>query len=475
MKNLKFFSLFQTLSEKEVLKFQKHLRLTHAGEDVALKVFGYVKKIHPHFEDDKKLELDYAYRKIFKQPVSDKSRKNILNTFSDLYLWLKDFLLQEKVQQDYNARETLWLSILQERELNTEFAKSANRFYENHIDKPSDSLGKSIIQVTAAYFQHQYLSLPETAPDLYELDRCLQIMKEATDTIYARIFCERTQLNIRAIPPASAMNMPVPKAAPLRLVYEEIILMLQQDPITGEQHFSQALQLLEEHTKSIAPNEFYMLIKYLRNYASWQVLHKNTEKFTYLLHQINQLGLDNQSFTQKGIMSSSEFTSIVNAACSAKDFEWSDRFIATKADLLAHEIRHDTVILAQATSAFEQKRFKEVWQRLEHLSFKHTSDLIRAKLLFIRACYEVQPEHIDLLNECDRFDNWLYRNRKLKLPLLAATSGFMQILKLILQARLDKEVLLDRINNTKPLLLSHWLKEKLTDYEARYAPHKPGK
>ncbi|MEI6410571.1 MAG: hypothetical protein WCR52_14370 [Bacteroidota bacterium] len=483
MQHLKFFSLFQTLHEKEVPGFLKYLKLMHAGEEVAFKVFGYVKKFHPHLEeDDKKLELDYAYRKIFGQAISEKGRKNLLNTFSDLYLWLKDFLLQEKVRQDASIRDMLWLGILHERELSNEFSKSATRFYESKTASPANSMSNGITQIIAAYFQHQYLVLPSTEPDLPALNSCYQTIKEATDTICSRIDCERTHLSIMQSPQTDEISHLNQPATPLRKLYTELTQMAGADPIIEEQHFNQAFQILADDVAFIAPDERYMVIKYLRNFAARQLMRKNLEKYGPILRQINQFGLDNEAFTQKSVMSATEFTNIVTIASSAKDFDWAAQFILTKAHLLATGIRNDTVLLAKAVLALEQEKYKAVWQQLETVTFDKPTDYIRAKLLLMRAYYEDRPEHIDLHQVCDQFENWLYRQRKQKminqqktsslLGTIAAVLGFVQIFKLLINERLEHDVLFERIHKTSPLVLDQWLLLKLSDYKARYAPRK---
>ena len=65
MKNSKFFTLLGTLTIEEVPAFHKYLRQLHGGEKVALKVFEYARKLYPRFEDQKKLDIEYAYRKLF--------------------------------------------------------------------------------------------------------------------------------------------------------------------------------------------------------------------------------------------------------------------------------------------------------------------------------------------------------------------------------------------------------------------------
>jgi hypothetical protein len=105
MKNLKFFALMRTLEKEEVSHFQKYLKQLHGGEDIALQVFAYARKYYTHKKHEKKLDIAYAYQKIFGEEITENTRKKMLNTLSDLYLWLKDFLLSEKMRQDAFERQ----------------------------------------------------------------------------------------------------------------------------------------------------------------------------------------------------------------------------------------------------------------------------------------------------------------------------------------------------------------------------------
>ena len=138
MQNLKFFSLLHTLTQGEVSAFHKYLKQVHGGEEIAIKVFEYSKKLYPTLRNTKKLEMNYAYRKIFGAKIAEQeiNRKKMLNTLYDLHSWLKDFLLLEKACSDSWESQVLWLGILRDRGLEDQLAKHTTRFYEETIAQP---------------------------------------------------------------------------------------------------------------------------------------------------------------------------------------------------------------------------------------------------------------------------------------------------------------------------------------------------
>ncbi|HAD34789.1 MAG TPA: hypothetical protein DCF44_09905, partial [Chitinophagaceae bacterium] len=98
--NLKFLSLMATLTEEEVSGFWKYLQLHYPNEGNALKVFRYYKRFFPHRQNPVKMALPFAYRKIYTSETTPgiAEQKKIWNAFSKLYLWLKEYLVLEKMR-----------------------------------------------------------------------------------------------------------------------------------------------------------------------------------------------------------------------------------------------------------------------------------------------------------------------------------------------------------------------------------------
>lgn len=114
----KFLILFNTLSKGEISGFSKFLKRMHGNDTVSLEVFDHLRKQ----KDERKRTLDYLCRKLYPSGP-EAARKNLQNSLSDLYLWLKDFLLFIKATGNEYDGQLLWLKILKERKLHFEFVK----------------------------------------------------------------------------------------------------------------------------------------------------------------------------------------------------------------------------------------------------------------------------------------------------------------------------------------------------------------
>lgn len=124
-KSLKFFSLMACLKEDEVVGFGKYLRMIDPNEGNALLVFNYYKRFYPGKENPDKMAMPYAFRKIYDAEMGPglKDSKKLWNAFSKLYLWLKEFLILEKLRKDRYISDVLWLKILSEKDLSAEYSK----------------------------------------------------------------------------------------------------------------------------------------------------------------------------------------------------------------------------------------------------------------------------------------------------------------------------------------------------------------
>ena len=169
MEKSKFITLARTLTPDELPAFHKYLRQLHGGEKIALQVFEYVRKHTFGSKDEKKIQIEYAYPKIFKETLSDTNRKKILDALSDLHLWLKDFLLAQKLDNGSVENQIIWLDILQERGLHDDYSRQLSRFYTKIKEEPKKDAKKYLVEMVAGFSQYQQIALsksPDTITDL---------------------------------------------------------------------------------------------------------------------------------------------------------------------------------------------------------------------------------------------------------------------------------------------------------------------
>ncbi|MBK8427053.1 MAG: hypothetical protein IPL27_14255 [Lewinellaceae bacterium] len=192
MKKLKFFLLLDTLNEQEVSAFHKYLKRMYKGEESALKIFEYARKLFPKPWDKQKLDMEYAYRKIFRTALTaeERNRKKMLNSLSDLYLWLKDFLLTEKVCSNSLESQALWLQILHKRGLKEEFARQAAGFYTQVGTPPEKGTKMYMRDLVAGYFQFQHLFSVRPSPPIGALQECLDVLNLNAEIIKLKMTCE---------------------------------------------------------------------------------------------------------------------------------------------------------------------------------------------------------------------------------------------------------------------------------------------
>jgi len=472
MLHSKLFTLLRTLSKEEVASFHSYLKKEHGKELIALSLFAYIKKFHPYYRDEKKLEMAYAYHKVFEVQIG-KNRKSVSNTLSDLNVWLKAFLLSEKATKDSFASQFLWLTVLQERGLQTEFLRQVTRLQGEVRNTPKKSAMDYLKELTVNHFFHFHLALEKFPPE--ENDG------SSLDLFYAlakyKLACEKANFrNVQSVEiepeplPASLdiFLMQIQPKDPLLLLYKEVYQLLVAH---RNESFDRLETLLPKYADKIAPEEMNLILRYLHNYATLQI-RRGKEEFWQRAHHLNKLSLELGIFSREGLIAGAQFNNIVSAACYANDTDWARSFVLSKGYLLREDIREETVLLANATILFENKNFHKVLDLLVNKNFRNQTDMIRSKALILRSFYELRIEEDTILDFCLTFENSLRHYRESKREAVEATKRFIFIFKKILLRKIEKDRILHLIAEDKPLYFKAWLLDKMSVYENKFAAPK---
>ena len=160
MQKNKFLSLLKKLTRQELDDYHKYLKRTHPREKIALRVFEYLIRFYPDFDQQEPLRIEYAHQKIFKTDFdkATNAHKNMQNTASELNKWLKNFLIESKAQQNQLVQQTIWLGILQEKGMKEEFSRKATEFYHQTRSAPFMSSADAFPNWIASYFYREHLS-----------------------------------------------------------------------------------------------------------------------------------------------------------------------------------------------------------------------------------------------------------------------------------------------------------------------------
>ena len=482
MQNGKFFSLLYTLNEKEVQVFHKHLKQLYGKEPISLRAFEYAKDLYLSGPQRRKPDMVHAHRRAYQSALSDQEKerkkmlKNTLNLFHDLHLRLRDFLLFEKVRDDSLESQALWLEVLQERKLQDEYSKQAARFYTETKAAPKIDAKKYLLEMTASYFQYQQLALVRPTPDTGALQQCLETLEICAETIRIKLACQLANLR-KMQPPKVSTTLPAPplelpeariiKSSPLLALYCDIYQLIEKEE---EEYFNRIQAVFVEETKRLDPDELHGALGYLHNYAAIQIRNGAENNIGKRIHELNQHGRHYGLFDRPEGMSDTQFTNIINLACSVKDYDWATSFMEEHQRALPEKIRADIVVLAGASIAFTEAHFERVLMLLGPIKFKHLHHTIRARSLMLRSYLELNND--DALEDCLTFESMLERNRDPRTDAVEAMLASVRIIKMFILKKEDQETILERIEKAPTLYFKPWLKKQAAEYKATYAPHK---
>ncbi len=467
MENSKFFTLLRTLNADELPAFHKYLRQLHGGEKIALQVFEYARKSGPDFKDEKKLDIEYAYQKIFKEELSTTNRKKMLDALSDLHLWLKDFLLTKMMTPDFVGTQIVWLDILQERGLHEDYSKQLSRFYAKVKEEPKKDTKKYLVEMTAGYSYYQQLALIKSPDKITDLQACLDSLEVCAETIRMRLACQlanvKKVLASKSAPAAPPLRLPedrIRASSPLLELSCNIYQLIETEE---EKYYNEIEKVFKAN--QLDPDELHGALGYLHNYAATQIRNgkeNNIEK----IHELNQLGLKNGLFKDSTNLSPDQFNNIISIACSAKDYAWATSFIRDRQMVLPEDIRDHIVLLARATVNFSQGNFEQVLTSLDSIDFTGLFNNIRCKLLMLMSYVELDKDNA--FEYCQKFETWLI-HREPKTSAVAGVLATVRIIKMLISKKEQKEIIQNRIDLASNLYSKTWLQKKTDTYKARYA------
>jgi hypothetical protein len=273
MQDSKFFALLRTLDKEELMAFEKQVKKLHSEEAITLSVFMYIKKYFPDLRDEKKLDIAFAYRKIFGEDIeaTNYNRKKLLNALSDLNVWLRDFLLEEELKKDSFDVQSLWLRVLQKRKMKTEFIKNASILQQEIESFPKKAITDYMKGMNINYWFYNQYTHDNTSPDINALKRCGNDL----DLYYAitrlKVACEMANLNNLFSLEFDMNIMPLiielskkhlTDEHPLLLLYLELYQL-----ITARQDdsYAQIVKMLTESVEKINSDELHAILSHLYN------------------------------------------------------------------------------------------------------------------------------------------------------------------------------------------------------------------
>ncbi|HLP92740.1 MAG TPA: hypothetical protein VK168_01845 [Saprospiraceae bacterium] len=456
--NLKFLTLLATLKEKELDDFDLFLREEHPKESIALRVFGYYKKFFPDKELPEKMEVSFAFRKIFKREPRPglTDLKTVWNAFHKLHFWLKEYLIMERLKSDQFLREVTWMQELAMRRVTDEYLKQASVSYHTSYRKYFDyETCQQFLELGKHYKQRFILGRP--IPDYKSIEQCVNQVKECADLISLKLQCEL--LTIKSVRPTkedyredeSALN-------PMSIIYKYVSLMLEH---RQEEHYARLELLINQYRGDISMSDANDILRYVQNFIARMMREKDEQYWRNKLNLNFKMLLDKNFYHKQNPIPSAFFQNVVNIACSVGDLPWANQFVTEFGDFLTSETKEENMCVANAMIAFEQNNFDKVILLTADPRIKDEIHWLRARSLQLRAMYELGE---DLTTDFSVFFTYLTRHKKPITPYKVSTFAFMEVFNMLIQRKLPREAIWGALEQQKEVFFRSWLQDKIKRY-----------
>lgn len=463
-----FTTLMNSLNAKEIIKFGKYLRAFYPARQITKTIYPVYEN---YFKSKKQiLEVEIAYRKVYKKTATPKTLKIFNNELSDLYKELKSFLIQEKIKQKQFEKEYLWLEILQERNLNKLKKAQFKSLLTIENNKQNGGIWQSLRLFQLHDFAIEDLDFLETyegvANFLLAL-RYLETFRLDTNLKYAIELKNREK--IRHIKNTDTY-------------FESVFDSFEKNKI-GSLHtilyFKLYSFLKNEKLDDFAPVKFFLIKHhefldlecqkdvtiYLLNYIALQI-KKGQFDWNKEAFYLYEFALKKGFLLKNGILLLGQFQNIINVACFLKKYEWANSFINIYRLYLEETIRPQFINIAYAIVLFSESKFSKIFDLIDESKLKEIRFQMLARIYLLASSYELNLDNLE--EKCDTFIKFITRkkNKELGASSKSAAIKFGQILKKIVIRNITKDKLIVEIRTAEHLYFRQWLGKKMENYSA---------
>ncbi|MFM9951888.1 MAG: hypothetical protein ACKV1O_28415 [Saprospiraceae bacterium] len=476
MKSNKFLSILKKLEPEEIDEFSEFLQQYHKKDKIALRVFQYVYLFRPTFDSDK-FTIDFIYRKVYKEQLPEttdeirrKKVKKLLNKFSELSHWLEDFLWYQKISSPSLERDLLFSTILMERKMYRELSQHHSSLKKSLKGSLPGDVPGYLKQVIASYLMdYQFLESvqgpdPDVLPDFIEhLDSFYAVTRLKLACAMATRMLIKPEDNNKfepAFPLSSLMALLPPghiQNNPLIAIYANLFRLITNK---SKKNYEKVEALFKENLNSIAPREQHDILVLLQNYTASQI-RLGKKRYLEIAHDLNVFGIEQGCFTRDGNITATNYTNIINTACTANALDWAWDFAKECSPRLPLAIRKNVTKLGEAIILFEKEDYTGVLSTLPGESFSDTHCEIRSRSMYLRSAWELKKYLSDydfVLNYCLAFEQYLVnRDKKSKADIVTASLNFVRIFKKMITGHKSKAELIAEIQSHELLYFRKWL------------------
>lgn len=474
----KLIKLLSSFSNLEWKRFGRFVQSPYYNTNQQLVIFYHILKKAFPFNRIKDLELEKIYKKIYGKEVLKLSK--FQNLCSDLYSLATDFIVDVHLKQETRKKEKLIIDALSERNyelFKAESYKLIKAIKEQSVYHDTEDF-YLLYKLNLDFWQHIETEKFQQSEEKINLAHNYLDKSYHLDKLkYMAAISSRTNfLNTSTVKKIEELKRKIfyqlATKSKNSLLFQEIS-ELHHSPDLTKYHAVKKF-ILQSFPKLNLPNKRDLIIHLINFVINFRLT--SDELHFQEIFNLYQIGVENQLFIVNERMRDIEFVNIGMAGFGVNKIEWTHQFIKNHQAFLSENDREEIVPFVLAYGKLFQKDYEAVIDLLRTVNPKESlKNLFRIKSLLIRAFFECILQGVGNYSQAIQyqlaaFQKQMARDTKNAKTRTQAYLNFILIVKKMLHL-LDQnskikpsiksvEIL---INDTKPLVLAVWLKEKIKE------------
>ena len=389
--------------------FQKTLLKEGSLPRDTMRLFNYLLKFHPKYDNKKELNKKFVFQIIFKTPFN---YAKLMKAISALYGRLKDFLIEQELEKNtFLKRYLLTKSYIRygiQKELQKELDKQrADNFQKLYAKFSLESILWSHID----YYYGIPNKLNGKVTGLKEVDLSVDYYFVG---LKLRYLCELTSQkqiitrNYKSNFESELLDFCDREYEQLPNYHKFYYLCYQLIKNPKSKTFQQLAFFFKEHWSTVTHEDQIVIFSYLINYTSILIRQKNKQ---YLIDafELYKFGFDKEILIINASFPEEHLMNLVSLSSYAKEYHWTQGFLKQKALPIKQFLSSSVYYFSLARLAFAQQKWEECKIHLVEVNYNNYSHFYRAKILEIACAYELKElmEHIEAL--CKSLENFCRR------------------------------------------------------------------
>jgi len=475
MRESKLTELLKGFSPAEFKRFGEFLNSPFYNK--SKKILQLYDLINENFEDfdANKVTKEEISKTLFPDDMNnDQNARTLISNFTSL---LEEFLiLLETGKNDVHKKISL-LKSLRDRNILKTFDMTSREILEYN---DNDFNRNTAYYYNSLMFKEVILNYHGEDLDL-DLDKSYLEMSETADYLYivSKLRIVNTVLSRRILSGKNILKdiwgvslileylekniETIQKSHPI--IYSEykiLMMMLNPDELT---HYNDLEKHVFSHVDKYYDEELAEVYYSLSNYCVNKIAI-GEEKYKFNLLKIHNAFEKTGFYRKNKNIHYSDFMSIIICGLNSKEIKWVKYFFDNYKSNIAHEFKRDTINLAYALIAFDEKQYKECIGALSKISYKYSYFYLKSKDVQIRAYYE-QGDMESILSAIDATKHYLKRHKDILSIHYNRFMSFLnyitRLLKLNKKNKAELKMLIKELDDDRSTIAREWLIEKIIE------------